>query len=111
GNHARLDRLAIDLLADELREDERTLRMADQDIAAALVIVLEIIVPSVTHVVVMHPVVDGSAAGRAGEQRSQPRERYLPVHRRIQAALRSETRELLPNDVHLRRIRVHVAIW
>jgi hypothetical protein len=30
GDHSRLDRFAVDLLADELREDVRTLRVADQ---------------------------------------------------------------------------------
>src|ERR1700724_1025959 len=79
GNHARLDRFAVDLLADKFRKDVGTLRVADQDVAPSFVVVLQIVVPRVAHVVVVQSVVDRYAAGGAREQRSQSRERYLPV--------------------------------
>ena len=47
-----LHRLPIDLLGDELGQDARALGVADQHDAAALVLVLEVVVPGVDHVVV-----------------------------------------------------------
>src|SRR6478672_7714903 len=74
GNHARLDRFAINLLADQFREDVGSLRMPDQDVAASLVVVLEIVVPRGAHIVVVQPMVDRYTAGCARKQGSQPRQ-------------------------------------
>src|SRR5207237_3561739 len=108
--HARLDRLAVDLFADQTSQDERSLRVGDEDEAAAAVVVLQIVVPRILHVVVLRTLFEHPAAAAAGEQPAQTGERDLTVHRRVWLALRRKARELLPAYVQLPRIRGNVAV-
>ena len=49
-----LDRLAVDLVGDQRLQDERALRVADQHHAAALVVVLQVVLPRIAHIVVLN---------------------------------------------------------
>ena len=87
--HARLDRLAVDLFADQTSQDERSLRVGDEDEAAAAVVVLQIVIPRVPHVGVLRARVPRQrAAGR--EHSPEPCEGHLAIHRRVRQALRRE---------------------
>ena len=108
--HPRLNRLPVDFFTDQAIEDERPLRVRHEHEPAAVVVVRQIMVPRVAHVVVLHPSLERGASAAAGEQPLQPRERHLTVQRSVRPAFRSEARELLLDDVQLRRVRVHVAV-
>ncbi len=89
-------RLAVDVHLDQLGQDTRALRMADEDDASAMVLVREVVVPGVAHVGVGRDRArrrggrwsggHGSAQGGQGE---------LAVHRRVEPAALAEARELL----------------
>ena len=103
-----LDRLAVDLVRDQRLQDEGALRMADQHDAATLVVVLQVVLPRIADVVVLNALAEQRQRIGIGRQRRlQAAERDLPVHRREGAALRCEARELLQDDVLLRRILAH----
>ncbi len=83
--------------------------MRDEHEAAALVVVLQVVVERVLHIVVLKALVERHGRARR-EHPAEADERDLAVHRRIRLARRGEARELLADDVGLRRIRVHVAV-
>ena len=61
-NHSSLYRLAIDFLANEFGQNERTLRVADQHEGTAVVVVLQIVAPGIPHVVILQAVIERDAA-------------------------------------------------
>ena len=84
--------------------------MSDEDEAAPVVIVIDIVLPGVAHIVVLEPARKRSACAGAGEKTPKSGQRDLPVHRSVRTALRSEARELLTDDIHFGRIGSHVAV-
>ena len=83
--------------------------MTDQHDAAAVVVMLQVIVPRIAHIVVAEPAIERRAAA-AGHGLSQAGERELPIERRVRTARRREPRKLLPNDIAFRRVCRHVAV-
>src|SRR5262249_12473768 len=70
GNHPRLNWFAVDLLANEPLKNERSLGMRDEDEAAALIVMLEIIFPRIQNVVILQPAIE--RASSAAKQLPQP---------------------------------------
>src|SRR6185436_10606819 len=84
----RLHRLAVDLPPNQLREDERALRVSDEDETASLVVVLQVVIEGVAYVGILQPALERGAATAAGKEPAQPGKRDLAVERRIRFALR-----------------------
>jgi hypothetical protein len=53
-DNSRLNRLAIDFVADQLREHTGSLRMSDEHDTAPVVVVLQVVIPRVDHIAVRH---------------------------------------------------------
>ncbi len=104
GDELRLLGLPVDLRSDQTHQDVRALAVTDQHHAAPVIVAGEIAVPRVEDVAVRRFKV-GSAPLAA-----QPRDRHLPVHRRVQAAARPESRELHQRGVLLLGTDRHVAV-
>ena len=83
-------------------QHHRALRVANEHDAAAVVVVLQVVVPGIEHVVVAGTLIEWQPAA-AGHRCAQAGQRDLTIHRRKRAALRSEARELLADDVLLGR--------
>ena len=83
----------------QLRQDERALRVGDEHEAAALVVVLQVVVAT------RHAHRRTARRARASRgappasTRAKPGQRDLPIERRERPALRREARELLLDDV------------
>src|SRR2546425_4236352 len=84
-NQARLNRLALDLFANEFRQYERSLRVSNQHNAASIVIVLEIIVPRIPHIVVGEAAVQSKAGFATGKSGTKSEQRDLPIEWCVQA--------------------------
>ena len=91
--------LRVDLLGHELTEDEAALGVADEHHTTALVVLPEVGPPRLAHVVVR----DGRLGGRPATA-EQGRERHLPVHGRIDAAVLGVARRLVERDRALLRV-------
>jgi hypothetical protein len=103
-----LPSISFDLVLDQLSQHARALRVSDEYDAAALVVVLEIVVPGREHVVIAELAIRReAAAGHCGAQRFQ---RDLSIERCVQLALSAEASELCAHDAVLFRPRLHVAV-
>ena len=105
GDELLLDGLAFDLLGDEARENAGALGVADEDHAAAIVLVGHVPVPGIDHIIVAADALRQALAFRLGTARgdAQGGERGLAVDGRELAADGAEAGELQLDvvDLHL----------
>ena len=107
-NDARLNRLAVDFVLDELREHARALRVSDEHDAAAVVVMLEIVIPCIEDIVVGQGAIHGN--GRAEQRGTKRTESDLAVDGRVGPTLRSEAGELHAHNAFFFRAGEHVAV-
>jgi hypothetical protein len=87
-------RLRVDLLRDQRTQHERALRVADQDHAAALVVLAQVGAPGLAHVAVG----DLARSLRNRLRLDQAGQGDLPVDRREDAAVLAVARRLVQGD-------------
>ena len=108
GNDARLKRLAVDFVLDELREHARTLRVSDEHDAPAVVVMFQVVIPSIEDIVVGQGAIHRNwCAEQCGAKAS---EGDLAIYGRIGPTLRSEAGKLHAHDAFFFRTGEHVAI-
>ena len=84
--------------------------MPNENEAAPLVVMIEVVLPRIAHVVVLLAARQSGARVTGGHKAPQTCERDLAIHRCIGTTFRREARELLANDVEFGGIGDHVAV-
>jgi hypothetical protein len=97
-------RLRVDLVLGELDEHPRALRVADEDDAAPVVVVREVVAPRIANVAVRE-----CRRSRGGAPADRP-QRQLAVHRRVDPAHLGEAGRLRDRDAGLGGIDVQVRV-
>ena len=108
GNDARLKRLAVDFVLDELREHARALRVSDEHDAAAVVVMFQVVIPSIEDIVVGQGAIHRNWC--AEQRGAKASEGDLAIYGRIGPTLRSEAGKLHAHDAFFFRTGEHVAI-